>query len=847
MGLQDVLSHLRMTPEVARCIAAWREMPPRPAQYADFPGELSPSLLAGLRSRGIDRLYTHQARAIREVLDGRNVIVVTPTASGKTLCYNVPVLDAILRDSSARALYLFPTKALAQDQMHELQRLVDAAEASVRVATYDGDTSVSARQDIRRANQVVISNPDMLHMGILPHHTRWAGFLRSLRFVVIDEVHAYRGIFGSHLANVIRRLKRICRFYGASPQFICCSATVANAGDLAIKLLEEPVHLIDQNGAPSGAKHIIFYNPPMVNQELGIRRSAALEARRLALEFLLGGVQSIVFTRTRVTTEVLLRYLQEDVRRHRLGEEIVQGYRGGYLPSERRDIERGLRQADIRCVVATNALELGIDIGQLDACVMTGYPGTIASTWQQAGRAGRRTDVSAAIMVASASPLDQFLIKHPDYFFGRSPERVLINPNNLVILVNHMRCAAFELPFQEGEAYGDLTPAHTSEILEYLGDAGELHRVGGTWHWMSESYPAQSVPLRTADPDNFVIMNADVGNSVIGEVDRFSAPTLLHEGAIYLHRGDAYHVEDLDWDQRRALVRPAQVGYYTEANQSVKVSVMDVLDEQPCHGGGRASGEVVVTSVATTYRKVRYYTREIIGHGDIHLPEQQMHTTAYWFYLDEEMPRDAGSPDRGPNWRSQRRRARDRDRYICQVCGAAEDALGREHDVHHIRPFREFGHVPGINNSYLEANALDNLISLCRTCHRRVVGDRLSRDVFANGLRGLGYVLHHLAPLYLMCEPQNLGVFSELRSPLSGKPTIYLYDRVPAGVGFSEALFQLHDDLLAQASEIVSICPCADGCPSCVGPAAAEGEEGKQATLSLLDRLLGEVDPSKGE
>jgi len=837
MSLQDALRRLRTTPQFRQSVTLWRRLPPRAAAYADFPPGLAPSLITALAKQGISRLYTHQAAAIREIFAGRQVMIVTPAASGKTLCYNLPVLNAILADPRARALYLFPTKALAQDQRHELHSLSEALGEEIPIHTYDGDTPSADRQSIRRTARVVISNPDMLHTGILPHHTRWDSFFQSLRYVVIDEVHSYRGIFGSHLANVIRRLKRICRFYGSSPQFICCSATIANPAELAGRLLEEQAMIIDENGSPAGEKHMVFYNPPLVNRELGIRRSALFDVRRLAMEFLRERVQTIIFARARLTTEILLRYLQHDVRQDDLPEEIVRGYRGGYLPTQRREIEAGLREGAVRGVVATNALELGIDIGQLDACIMTGYPGTIASTWQQAGRAGRRTGVSAAFLVASASPLDQYLVTHPDYFFGRSPEHVLINPDNLIILANHIRCAAFELPFRQGESFGNLGAEATMEILNFLADEGSLRHVAGTWHWMSESYPAEAVSLRTADPDNVAIMDMAAGNQVVGVVDRFAAPALVHEGAIYLHEGASYQVEKLDWETGQAFVQPTEAGYYTEANQVVKVNVQETQEEEDLGQSGRARGEVMVTAKATTYRKVRFYTQEVLGYGEINLPEREMQTTAYWCYVAEEVSPDMEVLDHGPNWAVQRQRARERDHYTCQVCGATEASLGREHDVHHVRPFREFSYIAGVNDNYLQANELSNLVTLCRSCHSKVNGDRLSKDMLSNGLRGLAYLLHHVAPLYLMCEPQDLGVVSELRSPLNGKPTIYLYDQVPAGVGFSEALYRLHHELLARCQEILAACPCADGCPSCVGPTAAEGEAGKEAARLLLQQL----------
>ncbi|MFN2166323.1 MAG: DEAD/DEAH box helicase, partial [Anaerolineae bacterium] len=589
MDLEDVLDQIERDAQLARRISRWQRLPPRPARYADFPDGVDPRLVKALLQHGIERLYTHQAKAVGDALRGLNVVVVTPTASGKTLCYNLPVLDRLLADPSARALYLFPTTALAQDQLAELGGLqgtlahLSAAPPSKPLATdpssrplagmanparleahtYDGDTPQAARPRIRKTARIVISNPDMLHAGILPHHTRWAAFFQGLRFLVLDEIHTYRGIFGSHVANVLRRLKRVCAFYGSSPQIICASATIANPLELAEHLTEERFVLVgpEEDGSPQGEKHFLFYNPPIVDRELGIRRSAVSDARLLAERFLAAGIQTIVFARARLTTEVLLTYLRDAALRDGLDPKRVQGYRGGYLSSERREIERGLRERQVLGVVATNALELGINIGHLDACLMTGYPGTIASTWQQAGRAGRRTDTSAAVLVAGASPLDQYMITHPDYFFGRSPEQALLNPDNLAIAVNHVRCAAFELPFARDEAFGRFP--YTQEVLAFLEEEGLLRHSGGQWHWTDQSYPAEAISLRAAEMDNFVVVDTSQAGGAgggqgraIGVVDRQSVPLLIHEGAIYIHGGVSYLVRRLDWEGRRAEVEP---------------------------------------------------------------------------------------------------------------------------------------------------------------------------------------------------------------------------------------------------------------------------------------------------
>ncbi len=850
MSLQKVLDQIEKDPHLARHITHWRHIPARPGSYADYPTGIDPRLVAAYRQRGIERLYTHQAAAVEAVLRGKNVIVVTPTASGKTLCYNLPVLNMLLGDPAARALYLFPTKALAQDQLTELSTIGHPLFGTRHppFATYDGDTPQAVRPTIRQTARIVISNPDMLHAGILPHHTRWLHFFQGLRIVVLDEIHTYRGVFGSHVANVLRRLKRICAFYGSSPQFICASATIANPLALAERLVEEPFTLIgqDEDGSPAGDKHFLFYNPPLVDLDLGIRRSPVVDARLLAERFLEANVQTIAFARARLITELLLTYLRDAARREGLPPEKVQGYRGGYLPLERRQIERGLRQREVLGVVATNALELGINIGSMDASIITGYPGTIASTWQQAGRAGRRAETSAAVLVAGASPLDQYIIRHPDYFFGRSPEQALLNPDNLAIVANHIRCAAFELPFAQGETFGRFP--HTQEVLAFLEEEKALRHSGGQWHWTGESYPAEAVSLRTAAPDNFTIVDiSQEGGMVIGVVDREGAPRLIHEGAIYLHGGESYLVRTLDWAGRRAEVEPVEAGYYTQATVSESVQVMAVERQEEGAKMLKAHGQVMVKSRVTSYKKVRFYTHEILGWGEIppdSIPEQEMETTAYWFsilpepaaQLEREGLLGMARGDRGPNWEEQRNRARARDGYRCRHCGAAERP-DRAHDVHHIRPFRSFGYLRGENDRYLEANRLENLVTLCPSCHRRVEVDRL----FRGALSGLAYMLRHLAPLHLMCDPQDLGVVSDLVAPPqmgTRLPTIILYDNAPGGLGFSAALYDLHDTLLAAADDLIRACRCRHGCPSCVGPVDEAGEGAKANVLRLLQLLL---------
>ncbi len=614
-------------------VAAIHRRPPREARHAPLPEAIDPRLRDALAQRGIERPYVHQAESWDRIARGENVVVVTPTASGKTLCYNLPVLNALAADPATCALYLFPTKALAVDQLEEFNTLGNALGADVRAYTYDGDTPSDARRAIRRRANVVLSNPDMLHAGVLPHHTRWARFFEHLRYIVVDELHAYRGVFGSHLANVLRRLKRIAAFYGSKPQFICCSATIANPKELAESVVEESFALIDDNGAPSGEKYFVFYNPPVVNQQLGIRRSYVNEARRMAQIFLERGRQTLVFANNRLATEVLTRYLKESVGRRAGGDAPVRGYRGGYLPKERREIERQLREGEILGVVATNALELGIDVGSLDAVVMAGYPGSIASTWQRSGRAGRRNDASVSVLVASSAPLDQYVVEHPEYFFDSSPEEAHINPDNLEILVNHLKCAAFELPVEDGETFG---PHGTEDLCRFLEESGVLHHAGGAWHWTSESYPADAISLRKISSDNFVVVDASDSSRVIGEVAFPAALTSLHEKAIYIHEGKLFHVERFEYDERKAYVKRVDCGYYTDAIEHSQVVPLEDFDKQLQGEATAIHGEIRLTRRVVGFKKIRFYTNENVGDGKLSMPEQEMHTTSFWLHFPTE-------------------------------------------------------------------------------------------------------------------------------------------------------------------------------------------------------------------
>lgn len=699
------------------------------AKYAPFPANMHKSLQKALVSRGVDQLYIHQRQAFDAAAAGKSYTTITPTASGKSLCYHLPVLQSILDDPTSRAIYLFPTKALAQDQKNDLTALIEASEEKIVSYTYDGDTEPGIRQKIRKSGHIVLTNPDMLHSGILPHHTKWVSLFENLKYIVIDEIHTYKGVFGSHVAHVIRRLQRICAFYGSNPQFICTSATIKNPKELAESLTNTEHTLIDENGAPAGKKHFVFYNPPIIHPVFNVRRSAVLEVRDLAQELYVNGIQTIVFAKSRVRVEMLVTYLQALVSK-KINDQSIRGYRGGYLPSERRKIEKGLREGIIRTVISTNALELGVDIGQLQACIMTGYPGNIASAWQQAGRAGRRQEEALIIYVAQSTALDQYVVNHPSYFLGQSPEEVRIHPDNIIILMDHLKCAAFELPFSTMDTYAEFS---VQELLAFLEDEGVLIKTAEKWHWMSESFPASNISLRSASQENVVIIDQSVpaNTRVIGEMDQYSAMTLLHDEAIYLHQGTQFQVEKLDWEEKKAFVREVDVDYFTDANIAVELKVLSEDKVKDVNIGMLQYGDIIVLAQPTLFKKIKFDTHDNIGSGKIHLPPIELHTSSTWFSFDK------------PNeW-------------------------------------------------------TDGLLS--------------------DAMTGAAYALHAFIPLFVHCDSKDIHVVPQIKSTNMEKPTFYIYDSYPGGIGLSERMFDLWDELVPKVSEQVENCSCTNGCPACIG------------------------------
>ena len=788
-----VLEELLSRSPTSDCFTAHHRVPAREARTELFPDWVGKKLKGALGGIGIHQLYRHQRLAVDAVRQGDDVVVVTPTASGKSLCYNLPVLQSIQEEPEARAFYLFPTKALAQDQVSSLQRLIDQLDLPVRTFTYDGDTPADARTAVRTRGHVIVTNPDMLHAGILPNHPRWRKVLQDLKYIIIDELHTYRGVFGSHVANVVRRLLRMCAFYGSKPQFVCSSATIANPGEHAERLLGRPVTVIgpEQNGAPSGPKDVLLYNPPVINKELGIRKGVLSQAVRLASPFVEQDVPTICFCGSRLHTEVLARYLRERFcRRPGTGHKVA-SYRGGYLPGMRRQIERGLRDGDITCVVSTNALELGIDIGQLDVAILAGYPGSVASLWQQGGRAGRGERRSIVLLVARNSPLDQFVVTNPDWLLTSPPEHARIDPDNLMVLVSHVKCGLYELPFRRGDRFGDEA---VDEILEFLEEAGLAHARDDVWHWSDESYPADGVSLRSADPENVVIIDTSAGDRVIAETDRIGAQTVVHEGAIYMVESQPYQVDHLDWPQCKAYVRRVDVDHFTTAMSYSKVRVLDTFEEVPHRETGtKAHGEVHVANKTVGYKKVKLYTSENCGYGDVHLPDVELHTTSFWFSLSGEILADAG---------------------------------------------------------YRGLDVVD-------------------------GLLGLGRVLRQLGALHLMCDTGDLGVsladpedewvaaldrggrrmlqpYGKASGKVEGetlrllRPTLFIYDSAPGGVGFSEKLFQISDVLLDGARKRIAGCECRSGCPSCVGPLGEVEDCARAVAIDLADWLTGAIPRPRG-
>ena len=793
MPIQDVLDHLQKISSKRRWITCWQHLPPQTARFTEFPAGLSPRLTQTLARLGIPRLYSHQAQVYQEIKSGRHPIIVTPTASGKTLCYNMPVLDGLLKDPTQRALYLFPTKALAYDQLNELQSLQEGLGGGFSVSTYDGDSPAQNRAAIRKHSAIILTNPDMLHVAILPHHPRWSVFFQSLRFIIIDELHQYRGVFGSHLGNVLRRLRRICAFYGSSPQFIMASATLANPKELAEQLTGVPVTAITESGAPAGEKVFIFYNPPLVNPNEWIRRSYLAESVEIAKLFLDDDIQTIIFARSRINVEIMLKELQRlmDPARPDASMELlddpsdpaavsetsgrIRGYRGGYLSKERREVEKGLRQGVIRGVVATSALEVGVDIGKLQAAILAGYPGTIASTWQRAGRAGRRDELAVAVLVASSAPLDQFVIRNPEYFFSSSPEHGLVNPDNLLILLDHIRCAVAELPFHDDEHFGNLP---VDQFLSFLEEDGDVAHSQQQWHYTGQGYPAEKVSLRTVSPDKFLVLMESGGHRrVIAEIDRASAPRLIHVQAVYLHEGRSYLVTELDYANHTALVTAPELNYFTLPLEQSRVRIIDRFHRSGSYHYANL-GEVEVQTHVTGFKKLRFHTLENLGAGSVDLPPDEMITSAFWISFD--------------------------------MAGEMELA-GDE-----LKPM-----ISGLLGAL---TAMLNVAAVMLMADPRDIGSCLCGEDgdWSASTNHLGMVE--------ISVPEDM-------IPRDARVNLFIYDNYPGGIGLAEQLYKIHDKMLDGARKLISECGCSTGCPSCTGALTSSDFKTKKIAEHLLHSM----------
>jgi DEAD/DEAH box helicase domain-containing protein len=770
-GLEGVVERWLASSWVKPCFCVDATLEATPGSFTPVPGSLAPEVTRALAERGIEKLYTHQAQAIRAACAGQNVIVATPTASGKSVAFHAPVLQALLEDPSARALYLYPTKALARDQEAGLLDLMARAGLGGSAIVYDGDTPADARRAARERARVILTNPDMLHAGILPHHASWSRSLQNLRYVVVDELHTYRGVFGSHVANVLRRLKRVAAFHGSRPRLIGATATIGNPHEHAARFFgvsPSELEVVSESGAPRGQRRLFLFNPPVINSELGIRASYLKQAVRLASDLVAARVPTIVFGQSRNSVEVMLRYLREavatDVRRTDKGAGIdpsrIVAYRGGYLPNERRDIERRLREGEILCVVATNALELGIDIGELDAVICAGYPGSIAATWQRFGRAGRRSaQKSVCVLVASSHPLDQYLAREPEFLQGAPIEQARIDPDNTEVLIQHLKCAAFELPFKQGESFGQLNVAETAEAMAFLAQHKVVHEAAGTFHWVADGYPANDVSLRSVGWDNVVIIDL-ASDRCIAELDWHSAHTMLHEQAIYQHDGECWQVERFDRDNHKAFVRSVEPDYWTTAMTHSKVSILEDAATGAILAGGWTGGwgEVSIVERVVGYKKIKFFTHENAGYGDVRLPEMEMHTTAFWLTLSE----------------------------------------------------------------------------------RASSGRGVDRAAAIDALRGVGAALKIVATLALMADPRDLGTTLAEPEPdvergTGYRPTLFLHEQVPGGTGLAERIWEQRDALLTRSLQMIRTCPCAAGCPACVGPGDASR---KAMALELLRGAL---------
>ncbi|MEA1972395.1 MAG: DEAD/DEAH box helicase [Candidatus Cloacimonadota bacterium] len=830
MKIPQIVNYFKNDDVLRKNIVLHKVTPKVEPIYSDFPQNISQEIIGILHKKNINNLYCHQAKAISSILQKQNVIISTGVASGKSMCYQIPILNELIADTKTRALLLFPTKALTQDQHKSMSSwFTESGElhqslAKTKVGIYDGDTSAKNKIAIKKTANIVFTNPDMLHLGILPHHAKWKDFFQNLKYIVVDEVHMYRGIFGSHFANLIRRIKRICDFYGSKPLFVVTSATISNTKYFVEKLFEEKFIDVNKDGAPKSEKHFIIYNPPITNHDLGLRRNSLLETVSIYQFLARFNLQTLIFNRSRKNVELILSYIKI-----KGNEDKIYGYRSGYLASERREIEQKLKKQEISTVVSTNALELGIDIGGLDLILINGYPGNISSTLQQAGRAGRKSKPSITILIMTASLIDQYIVQNPEFLLSKNPEQALINPDNPYILLQHIQCAVFEKPFENNEPFGQITS--TNKYLQILQSKKKIIKMKSSYFWRSKDYPASSVSFRGTGANNFTLICND---KVIGIIDRNSAFWFAHPQAIYIHNGLSYLVISLNITQNEIHLIEKKTDYYTQSNKETEFTLLEKYQENHFENHTAYYGFLKVISQVTSYKKKQYHTNEILDYGDVDLPPTSLATTGFWFSLSEKLinvlekkKRWKSKNNYGKDWKKISQEVKERDNNCCQNCGKEDQNL----DVHHKIPFKQF-------ENKNDANRLDNLVTLCKSCHKKV-----EVNVYIqSSLAGLKYLLRNLAPVYLMCDKNDIRVeFEETCEIGEKKPTLIFYDSVPGGIGLSKKISELYQKLFAHGIEIISHCECKSGCPSCVGPVAENGVGAKAKALELLIELKKEL------
>lgn len=806
------------------------------ALFTEFPDQMNLRFLNLLKEIYPNGLFIHQFQAINAIRKGKNVIITTGPSSGKSLCYQLPILDSLLDNVINTSLNLFPTKALTADQQKKYTELLDRnlfQEKKFSAATYDGDTPSSKRIAIRNTVSILLTNPDMLHLGILPFHTRWERFFSNLKYIVIDEAHTYRGVFGSHFANVIRRLKRISCFYGSNLQFILTSATLSNARQLAHDLTGETFQVFEKDASFQEERTYYFINPPVIDKKFGVRRGSIDQSVEVASWMNSLNIQSIIFSKTRRSVEILLKRLRQAISGY---SKETHGYRSGYLPQERRLIENGLRLGVIQTVIATNALEMGIDMGKVDAVLMMGYPGSISSFFQQAGRAGRKGRNSITLMIASSSPIDQYIVRHPEYIKSGKPESVLIDPDNPLILLEHLKCAAFELPFFDADEFGNLQTSTLREYLQILSHLKYIVGKQGKYYWISNENPSQDISLRNI-PGSPVQLRIEkrLDSPIIGEVDFQSATRLAHPGAVYLHNGKSYLVEKLDLEKNVAWLSEHQENFITEPITDTEIILGSLIKRKNYPNFELYLGELTITQIINGYKQIDWNSSLPIGRFELeNLPPLVLNTKGLIICLATEFINDLRSKklwdidsnDYGKGWGKLRLSILKRDNYRCQMCNVILES--KDLHVHHITPYRSFQNPES-------ANIPENLVSLCPSCHRRAEQSLQMRS----GLSGLAYLIGNMSPLFLLCDIHDIGFISDPQSKIcENQPVIIIYDQFPGGIGLSARLYDFFPEVLEKCLDVLLACPCENGCPSCVGPAGEDGQGGKGPAREILNRLI---------